>query len=183
MVKIGTRVFDVWESASIPSINLRSIENKIDYLIDRYVALKKSYINTNKSDNFRHKLSNFESCRNQLLDTAVCKCHMFESCKFCKDKKVPKVERTFLNDQHGPRRMIIGGTDPKITGRLVKKIARKTRDKLNAVPDLQLEKDKNFKQNIWNQYNFCDNLPDAPPIASERNVRSILLFGRQRNLA
>lgn len=77
----------------------------------------------------------------KLFDVAACKYHIFDSCKCKKDQTVPKEERPFLNDQCRSRKMVIGGIDPKITGRQVNKFARNVRDKKSTCLDKQLQRE------------------------------------------
>ena len=125
VTRIATEVHGIWKSASIPSIGIRTIEKKVNSMIDRYISIKKSYVRDGNLPKFKAKLANFESLLIQLFDAAACKCHIFDTCRCKKDAKVPKVERAFLNDQRGLRKMIIAGIDPTLTGRLVKKLARR----------------------------------------------------------
>ena len=103
------------------AIGLRTIEKNVNSMIDRYVSIKKSCVRDGNLPKLKAKLSKFESFLTQLFEAAACKCHIFDTCRCKKDAKVPKVERAFLNDQRGLRKMIIGGIDPTLAGWLVKK--------------------------------------------------------------
>jgi len=49
---------------------------------------------------------------------------MVSRCKCAKEHKVPAKEREFLQDQRGPRKMVIGGIDQEETSKL-KRIAER----------------------------------------------------------
>jgi len=49
---------------------------------------------------------------------------MVSNCKCTKDNKVPANKRQFLQDQRGPRKMIIGGIDQEETSKLKRKAER-----------------------------------------------------------
>lgn len=53
-----------------------------------------------------------------LFDIASCKCKNLKECFCPKGKKVPVLEREFIIDQRGARRMKIGSIDSKETSRI-----------------------------------------------------------------
>lgn len=72
------------------------------------------------------KIDEFKKDASRLFDISKCKCvDMAAGCKCSKQDRVPPNEREFLQDQRGPRRMVIGGIDEKETSRLKKRLARK----------------------------------------------------------
>jgi len=57
---------------------------------------------------------------------------MESNCKCAKEHKVPQNERQFLEDQRGPRKMIIGGVDQEETSKL-KRTAERKQASLNRI--------------------------------------------------
>ena len=49
-----------------------------------------------------------------LFDICTCSCNTLETCKCPKDKKVPALEWSFLQDQRNNRDMRIGGVDVNV---------------------------------------------------------------------
>ena len=102
---ISLIVFGLWEKASVPSICLKSIYNRVNKLIEKYQNVRKSINKTSEvSINMRDK---FSTCLTQLFDVAACKCVSFQSCKCNKAAKVPKEEQVFLIDQRDKRKIFI----------------------------------------------------------------------------
>lgn len=63
---------------------------------------------------------------NKLFDICCCKCINFSNCNCV--NKVPILERPFLLDQRGPRKMVIGTIDIPATKKLQKNYERKIVD-------------------------------------------------------
>ena len=61
---------------------------------------------------------------NQLFDIASCKCMVFKACK-CPNP-IPKMERSFLTDQRGTRKLYIGVRDPKFVHRRPRPVTQST---------------------------------------------------------
>ena len=75
--------------------------------------------------NYQRRLADFRDKGNILFDLSKCKCSdMVSNCKCSKEWKVPAKERQFLQDQRGPRKMIIGGIDQEETSKLKRKSER-----------------------------------------------------------
>ena len=124
--KISSNVVEIWNSASIPAIQTWSILRRIDSLIDQYLGILKSMKRDSSREKFRNKLSEFEENLRLLFDVAQCQCAGLEECKCPKYKKVPQMEHQFLIDQRGPRKMMIGSVDSKMTSRNLKKFAKRS---------------------------------------------------------
>ena len=124
VAKVAKEVIDIWFTSSIPTIALRSIEKRINVLIDLYKSFQKSMKRDANKEKFEEKSSQFQARLNELLDISACKCNLFEKCRCIKGARVPKEEQVFLNDQRGARKMIICGVDLKANNRYMKKIAR-----------------------------------------------------------
>ena len=123
---VATAALDVWHSSSIPTTKLLAVIKRANNLIDRYLNLVKSLKRDAERPNFIAKMNAFKCHLVELFDIAACKCENFISCRCNKENKVPKEEQTFLEDQRGNRKMMIGGLDAKITSRNVKKYIRKS---------------------------------------------------------
>ena len=87
-------MLNVWELAFIPTINLRSIERKINHSVDYYLGMMNS---VNKRDEILEKnRTDFQNNLNKLFDVGACKCRFFQTCKCKIAMKVTKEEQVLL---------------------------------------------------------------------------------------
>ena len=119
-------VISLWNKASIPTIEEKSVINKLDRLVNNGNTLQKYPLAKRKSRSFQSEESSF----NELFDICSCKCI---SCgqldrQQCKCKvKIPTIEWDFFLDQNRERKMVIGHVDSEVTAMLQKKALRKER--------------------------------------------------------
>ena len=79
ITEAASSVLNVWERASIPTINLRSIERKINHSVDYYLGMMNS---VNKRDEILEKnRTDFQNNLNKLFDVGACKCRFFQTCR------------------------------------------------------------------------------------------------------
>lgn len=126
----------IWQKASLPTISDQQIIQKIKDYNEKCKSLKK---NQKSAYNKKclEKIEVFKKNSSKLFDISPCKCDDFSKC-LCK-VKVPLCERNFLLDQRTTRKMMIGGTDVKITTQNLKSIKKKVLEEER----LQKKKSKN----------------------------------------
>lgn len=117
--KVIIDVKSIWQKASLPVISDQRIIQKLKDYNEKYKVIKK-----NKSVS---KIKTFKNNSLKLFDISSCKCATFNSCN-CKIK-VPIIERQYLQDQRGERRMMIGKVDVKTTKKIEKSLERKEIEK------------------------------------------------------
>ena len=98
----------VYDKASIPTIRLASIIQKVKRVIERMQELNKYSESKKSSESFEDKVNSFS----RLFDVSSCRC--FEvgvrdrnDCKCPLNKKIPAVEWQFWIDQKTCRKMFI----------------------------------------------------------------------------
>lgn len=122
--EVATNVIDIWCEAGIPTITLRSTENKLETLHQELRnIMKKKGVNKEKG------IDQLRMNSQKLFDIAACKCSDFDVCCCERNKRVPNNEREFLSDQREARRMIIGAVDRKTTSRIKKRKERELKRK------------------------------------------------------
>ena len=127
---VAEGVMELWNAASIPTIQYQSIFKRVAKLLDDGSSLCRSKSSCKLRDKYVKSLPD-------LFDIAACSCpitHDLRSAEFnvvctcSKDKKVPKQELPFLLDQRTCRKMFIGGLDIQTTSILQKRQKRKLDD-------------------------------------------------------
>ena len=107
--KLCYKVEEIWETASLPTVTHAQAIEKLKSFHDKYNTILKVYKGTTDQPNNQWRLSDF---RDILYDISKCMCSdMVSNCKRTKKHKVRAKEREFLQDQRGPRKMVIGGID------------------------------------------------------------------------
>lgn len=117
----------LYEKASIPVISHKGVVKRIVEYHNKYENLLKSY--NKKTGKFKcsaETVASFKAKANTLFDVATCQYEPIEFCKCEKARKVPEIERPFLNDQRTGRIMMIGGIDAEVTESLRKRLKRKS---------------------------------------------------------
>lgn len=121
--KVALDVEEIWGKASISPISHNSLIRKVRKLHDKYQSLMKS---RNRAGTPKFDL-NWEKILKEtqkLFDIAACQCKS-SSCKCDISRRVPIMERSFLEDQRTFRKMGIGRVDVKQTQVLQKRVERK----------------------------------------------------------
>ena len=124
-LKIAKDIEERWEKASIPTIGTQGVIRRLEKLIEKYRNLQKSMKRDAGKEKFEAKKEDFHKLLKVFFHRGSCKCSMFEKCECEKSKKIPKLERGFLEDQCSTRKLMIGDIDQKETKRQSKKFIRK----------------------------------------------------------
>ena len=122
---VSTQVEQMWDGASIPHVSNRRVQQMLNVYHKKYRALLKPYKSRKDKESYKWQISEFQEDSTKLFDICTCKCKPETRCQCEKSQKVPQIERDFLNDQRGPRSMIIAGLDQSETVRLQKRFARR----------------------------------------------------------
>lgn len=123
---VSLRVENVWKKASLPIVSHARVLQMMRAYHDNYRSLLKPYKSRKNQPKYKDQLKKFEnSSKSRLFDICTCKCKDFTKCVCEKNKKVPKLEIEFLNDQRTQRQMVIGNIDIAQTKRLQAKEHRK----------------------------------------------------------
>jgi hypothetical protein len=123
--KLCYEVEEIWKTASLPIVTHAQSIEKLRSSHDKYNTILKVYKGKKDQPNYQRRLSEFRDNANILFDLSKCKCpNMVSNCKCTKEHKVPAKKRQFLQDQRGPRKMIIGGIDKEETSKLKRKAER-----------------------------------------------------------
>ncbi|KAK0055675.1 hypothetical protein Bpfe_014950, partial [Biomphalaria pfeifferi] len=77
------------------------------------------------SGTYQEKISQFQDESKKLFDICSCKCSFISQCQCEKSRKIPAIERDFLEVQRGPRGMIIAKVDDAESIKLQKRYIRK----------------------------------------------------------
>lgn len=123
--KVSSKIEELWEKASIPVIDHRSIVRRIRGYHDKYRMLLKPYKTRKLTQTYINSLEKFKMESKRLFDIAACRCDISKVCNCEKSRKVPLCEREFIQDQRSERKMCIGGLDRKSTKKNLKLIDRK----------------------------------------------------------
>ena len=118
--KLVPKVERIWARASIPVVSQTRVSQMIKSYHEKYRNLLKSK-GRKGTQKYDSNLNTFRINSKQLFDIAACKCSDFARCECEKIKKVPIIEKAFLQDQRSQRQMVIRGVDKATT----KKIAHR----------------------------------------------------------
>ncbi|CAH0562821.1 unnamed protein product [Brassicogethes aeneus] len=121
---VASKVEHVWKRASLPTLSRERIIKLILAYNLKYQNIIKP-IKGKISKFLQAKLNNFHKDSNKLFDISTCKCLDLERCSCEKERKVPKAEWSFLQDQKSHRKMKIGGVDEILTKQIQKREERK----------------------------------------------------------
>ena len=119
---VAHEIISIYMKASIPSIDVKSVSNRIQKLITKVKDLAKYPISKRTSVTYQESLKSLDN----LFDICPCKCfdrgvEERSNCTCPLSCKVPAAEWEFWLDQKTVRRMYIGNLDKKETRRLEKK--------------------------------------------------------------
>lgn len=144
-MRVALKIEELWKKASIPVCTTDNIRYMILKLHEQGEKLKKSSGGTRKHlKTYKVSVEKFKSnIVNNLFDICSCKCDL-NNCHCPAAKKVPPIEREFLNDQRSIRIMTIGGCDKKQTKKLEKKIERKLKS-FQSVINVSHQQTKNIE--------------------------------------
>ena len=118
--KIAKDVVALWNKASLPTVEHRTVVNRVHKIISKGSQLKRS-----KTSSVMQKQFTSTFCK--LFDICSCNCKVtmnttlgkvVSQCSCSRDVKVASRELTFLQDQRTTRQMYIGGVDSEVTTKL-----------------------------------------------------------------
>lgn len=123
---VMNKVETIWLKASIPVVSKTRMLQMGKTYHDKYrnILRSKGRKGTERYDSI---VTSFLNESNRLFDVAACKCKIFSDCKCQKEKRVPKIEQTFLTDQRTTRKMTISSVDKAVSKVLNKREERKHR--------------------------------------------------------
>ena len=122
--KVTAEIEALWEKASLPVVSQDRIRAMLKTYHQKYRNLLKPYQTRKEKDSYKANLLAFKQEAMKLFDLCTCKCSG-EFCKCSKSRKIPsRKEITFLHDQRGVRKMILGRIDAVETAALQKRLQR-----------------------------------------------------------
>ena len=110
-------LMQIWQKASIPTIQEYSIEQLLQRFLDKHANKLRSI----GKDNFEDIAANYLKSNDVLFNISSCKCKDFANCTCSKEKKIPKAEREFFEDQKKDRDIYIGALDIAMTRKNIEK--------------------------------------------------------------
>ena len=97
------KISEIWYSASIPTIQQRSIHKRLVRYLIQLLALRKNFGKSCFENSFNKHVEKY----NVLYDISSCKCRNFNLCDCIESTKIPFDDRIFIEDQRSTRKMII----------------------------------------------------------------------------
>ena len=154
---VAQEVLSIYNTASIPTIDEKSVVNRIKKLIDKVKDLGKYPSSKKTSNTYQDCLKSLET----VFDICTCKCVdtgvLEKSQCICPlSHKIPTAEWSFWLDQKTERKMYIGAIDKKATAKFQKK-------EMRAVKRLKYERkhgNENMKSETKVNYSYSDMSDD-----------------------
>ena len=124
---VQAEVIGLWEKASLPIVNSKSVQNKLKRVVERFDAARKRSKRLNSLTVDGYWLDT-------LFDVSRYRCDISETCQVYKDKclcsckfenRIPAAELKFLLDQRSSRRMILTSSKDKSFNKRTQKAAMK----------------------------------------------------------
>jgi hypothetical protein len=189
---VSKKIQDVWEWASLPTIEIHKIRERVLKDHEKVQALNKSFKRDQNSAPGKKKLDDYLKEIDALFDICPCKCKNYSYCK-C-SKKVPQIEREFLKDQRGPRQMRMEGLDHGVTRCLKKRQQRKSMEENLKEKRCRLEEEIAVSTSVSQEEEKCEKtvptddekmsemepeyLPDHQPSSSNQTRVKLEQFAR-----
>ena len=124
---VAARILALYAKASIPTVCARRVTLMLHSYHAKYSKWRNELRQLHRCPGLHKKRSEFQKAALKLFDIASCKCPDFDSCECTKEKKIPVLERAFLLDPRGDRRLQIGGEDGAESKKLAHRLERKFR--------------------------------------------------------
>ncbi|KAJ8931727.1 hypothetical protein NQ314_015325 [Rhamnusium bicolor] len=121
---VASKIEEVWKKASLPTVVHKRVVDMILQYNKKYQTIIKPLKGRNTTF-FTEKLETFKIDANRLFDICSCKCENKMLCKCDKNRKIPDMEWSFIEDQRNMRKMVIGNVDKEVTAILAKRSERK----------------------------------------------------------
>ena len=139
---VAQQVKEIYETGSIPTVEISSIAIRIKRLVAKVQELGKYSEAKKSSATYQEKLQSLEN----LFDICACKCYDMgvrerSMCKCPLACKIPAIEWEFWNDQKTTRKMFIGEVDKEATEKLQKKEKRTSKNPTSRYTDKKLKCD------------------------------------------
>ncbi|CAG4928614.1 unnamed protein product [Colias eurytheme] len=165
---LSEKLLLVWQSASIPTIEVRSVIKRIKVYHEKYRILLKPYKSRKNVETYQARLKLFKEEAQFLFDIAACKCENFNLCKCPKELKVPILERAFLIDQRTERKMGIGRIDLKISTQNARRFLRK-QPRETRQANCSTEPSSSYAQNVIEEQFLPDTSSSSVESTNEKN--------------
>ena len=123
------QIEQIWDKASIPHVSHRRAQEMMNIYHKKYMTLLKQPKSRKDSAPYREKLGQFTTNSSKLFDICSCTCPWDCStsptpCQCEKLRKIPEIERSFMEDRRSSRCMIICGLDKIESSRLTNRFVR-----------------------------------------------------------
>lgn len=100
-LEMADEILLIWQRARIPTIQKKSVFDRLKVLISKYKIIKRSYNSAKRGKYFNEKLSFFKQNCDNLFDIALCHCKDVCNCS------IPEKIKEFLRDQRSCRKLKI----------------------------------------------------------------------------
>uniref|UniRef100_UPI00358F8643 uncharacterized protein n=1 Tax=Myxine glutinosa TaxID=7769 RepID=UPI00358F8643 len=171
--KLCYEIQEVWVTASLPTVSHAQAIEKLRSFHDKYNSILKVYKGRKDQATYKQRLTDFLDKSNNLFDLSKCKCSdMVSNCNCLKEHKVPQKEREFLQDQRGPRNMVIGGIDQEETSRLKRKAEREETNLKRMKTHYEDAKSQIASTYDESEEDYADSATDDEYISESVNLQS-----------
>uniref|UniRef100_UPI00358EBD2F uncharacterized protein n=1 Tax=Myxine glutinosa TaxID=7769 RepID=UPI00358EBD2F len=171
--KLCYEIQEVWETASLPTVSHAQAIEKLRSFHDKYNSILKVYKGRKDQATYKQRLTDFLDKSNNLFDLSKCKCSdMVSNCNCLKEHKVPQKEREFLQDQRGPRNMVLGGIDQEETSRLKRKAEREETNLKRMKTHYEDAKSQIASTYDESEEDYVDSATDDEYISESVNLQS-----------
>lgn len=161
---VGSKVHNIWSRASVSCAEPHKISERVLKLHTELQSLNKSYHRAKSSINEQRKVDLFFKSLNKLFDVCTCKCTDYVKC--CCKNKINPMERSFIADQRGERKMYIKGVDSKTTKLNEKRLLRKEKETESLNKRLKRESDS---RNVMASYSSSSVLSGSTDDCFEKS--------------
>lgn len=166
--KVVDKILSIWDKASIPTVTRTRVVAMLKSYHTSYMKLLKQPKNRLADEKYLLKLGTFKShARENLFDICSGKCATLPQCSCPKDRKVPRNEITFLEDQRALRQMVIGAVDPKTTEIINARIIRKSSQSVFMSKQESFYSSENYEMDVSppvEDVNLFDEEWDVPKV-------------------
>ena len=138
---VSSEVFGIWINEGIPARQIQHVKKQIEKIVDEYRNIARNSSRQTESQKKREQL--FTEKISKLFDIA----HQ-DAIKILKSKRGNEENIAFLEDQRGPREMMMGGLDEKNKQKNIRSMKRKTREDTMRVKEQSKENKGNGENMI-----------------------------------
>ncbi|KAK0061523.1 hypothetical protein Bpfe_008905 [Biomphalaria pfeifferi] len=166
-----TKVEQIWDKASIPHVSHRCVQEMLNKYHKAFMNLLKPYKSRKDSGPYQEKISQFKDESKKLFDICSCKCSYISQCQCEKSRKIPAIERDFLEDQLGPRGMIIAKVDEAEFIKLQKRYIRKELTQRQKCRKTDIDGISEKQSDVCEEISSTKEKTDASDDESDNNCR------------